>query len=152
MARKNRAAQAEISEIDRIVASLQQRKADLLAYMRVEGTVGKGDVLKQLPLLDENMASQPIAEKRSRSPSQTTLKVSTAARSAIEAAGPMKTKDLLRKLSPDVVAMLGESEEKQLQRLSQIMSREAKRGKFSINLKFGWSLRAPVVVPFSKSA
>lgn len=39
MAKGKRAAKAEITEIERQIAALEHRKADLLAYLRVDGTL-----------------------------------------------------------------------------------------------------------------
>lgn len=60
---------------------------------------------------------------------------------ALNVKQPIPTKDLLEKLVADGVEISGSDK---LQRLSSILSREKKRGRFTASRKDGWRIAANV--------
>lgn len=114
-----RVARDEIAAIDKQMIELQARRADLEAYVRVHQSLERGGAPRK---------------RRSGEARQT---ISNAVETILKDGSIKSTKDILSHLHASGIDVPGDNKE---QRLSQILSREKKTGRFEADRKRGWSL------------
>jgi hypothetical protein len=125
MAMTLKAAKDELAGINKQLIDLQARKADLEAFVRVQQSAPLGSATRA----------------RKRGAGELRTAVAEAVEAILKAGSPRSTKDILSNLEAMGVNIPGEKKE---QRLSQILSRERKTGRFEADRKHGWKLATKV--------